>query len=34
MPKVKITVVESRCRGGYFTKGQETEILSERYCCV
>lgn len=23
MPKVKLTVTESRCRGGYFHKGQE-----------
>lgn len=23
MPKVKLTITESRCRGGYFHKGQE-----------
>lgn len=23
MPKVKLTITESRCRGGYFVKGQE-----------
>ena len=24
MPKVKLTITESRCRCGYFTKGQES----------
>jgi len=23
MPKVKLTITQSRCRGGYFQKGQE-----------
>ncbi len=23
MPKVKLTIVESKCEGGYFTKGRE-----------
>lgn len=45
MPKVKLTITESRCRSGYFKKGQEYivedsfpplchELLNNIYPCV